>query len=423
MQTGIFCFRNDLRLHDNQALSAALDTCDKLHLVYAFEDRLWKGSSPNRISIHRARFLLESLQCLMKQINGLGGRLKIVHGNIEVSIPQFMHKHGAEICFLSKESAWEENKTEEALSKVVPTTLASNPTLIHPNDLPFALSELPETFTQFRKKVEKNWIVRPCLSPPESLNSDGTTHANLPTLLDLGFTKNSLDPRSCFTFHGGSSSGKKRVKNWLWDKQCLSSYKLTRNGMTGPDFSSRFSAWLATGSLSPREIYEEIKKYEIQYGANESTYWLIFELLWRDFFHFLARVHGSKIFQSRGIHPEREKRLEPDDAEDRFDKWKSGRTNNPFVNANMNELRITGWMSNRGRQNVASYLINNLELDWRRGAQWFEEQLIDYDPCSNYGNWLYLSGFGNDPQPGRYFNLEKQAATYDPQGKYTNTWS
>ena len=89
----------------------------------------------------------------------------------------------------------------------------------------------------------------------------------------------------------------------------------------------------------------------------------------------------------------------------------------------MNELRITGWMSNRGRQNVASYLINNLELDWRRGAQWFEEQLIDYDPCSNYGNWLYLSGFGSDPQPGRYFNLEKQAATYDPQGKYTNSWS
>jgi deoxyribodipyrimidine photo-lyase len=193
--------------------------------------------------------------------------------------------------------------------------------------------------------------------------------------------------------------------------------------MTGADFSSRLSPWLSTGCLSPREIYEEIKRYESKHGANDSTYWLIFELLWRDFFHFLAQVHGPKIFQSRGIHPEREKGIEPDDAEDRFHNWKNGRTDNPFVNANMNELRITGWMSNRGRQNVASYLINNLELDWRKGAQWFEEQLIDYDPCSNYGNWLYLSGYGNDPRPGRYFNVNKQAATYDPQGKYTTTWS
>ena len=191
MQTGIFCFRNDLRLHDNRALLTALDACDRLHLVYVFEDRLWRESAPHRISTHRARFILESLQCLIEQINNLGGVLNIIYGNIEISIPHLMDKHGAETCFLSKESAWEENKTEEALSKVVPTTLISSPTLIHPNDLPFALSELPETFTQFRKKVEKNWTVRPCLSPPESLNSDGTTHANLPTLLDLGFTMNS----------------------------------------------------------------------------------------------------------------------------------------------------------------------------------------------------------------------------------------
>ena len=423
MRIGIFCFRNDLRLHDNRALLTALDACDRLHLVYVFEDRLWRESAPHRISTHRARFILESLQCLIEQINNLGGVLNIIYGNIEISIPHLMDKHGAETCFLSKESAWEETKTEEALSKVVPTTLTSNATLVHPDDLPFVLSDLPETFTQFRKKVEKKWIVRPCMAPPKSLNSCDSTHANLPTLSDLGFFNNTLDARSYFTFKGGSLSGQNRIKNWLWDKQCLSTYKLTRNEMTGADFSSRLSAWLSTGCLSPREIYEEIKKYEIQHGANESTYWLIFELLWRDFFHFLARVHGPKIFQSRGIHPEREKRSEPDDADERFHKWKNGRTNNPFVNANMNELRVTGWMSNRGRQNVASYLINNLELDWRKGAQWFEEQLIDYDPCSNYGNWLYLSGYGNDPRPGRYFNVKKQAATYDPQGKYTNMWS
>ena len=420
---GVFCFRNDLRLVDNQGLQMAVDTCDTLHLTYAFEDRLWKTPAPKRISVHRARFILESLQCLAEQIRISGGKLKIIYGNIESSIPRFMKENGAEICFLSEQSSWEEKRTEESLKQLVPTSLTGNPTLLHPDDLTFRLSDLPQTFSQFRKKVEKNWVIRASIPSPKELTSCKHIHDNLPTLKDLGFDNLSPEPRTYFTFHGGSLSGQNRVKDWIWNKQNLRTYKLTRNQLIGPDFSSRFSAWLATGCLSPRNIYEEIKKYESHHGANESTYWLIFELLWRDFFHFLARVHGSKIFQSRGIHPEREKRLEPDDAEDRFDEWKNGRTNNPFVNANMNELRITGWMSNRGRQNVASYLINNLELDWRRGAQWFEEQLIDYDPCSNYGNWLYLSGFGSDPQPGRYFNLEKQAATYDPQGKYTNTWS
>jgi len=150
---------------------------------------------------------------------------------------------------------------------------------------------------------------------------------------------------------------------------------------------------------------------------------MIFELLWRDFFQFSARLHGAKIFQIGGIHPERSKVPEPQDAEDLFIEWKNGTTKNSFINANMNELRMTGWMSNRGRQNVASYLINELNLDWTRGAQWFEEQLIDYDPCSNYGNWLYLSGFGNDPRENRRFNISKQTEMYDLTGNYTKEWT
>jgi len=99
-----------------------------------------------------------------------------------------------------------------------------------------------------------------------------------------------------------------------------------------------------------------------------------------------------------------------------------GQTDDQFVNANMNELRMTGWMSNRGRQNVASYLIHQLGLDWRLGARWFEQQLIDYDPCSNYGNWLYLSGFGSDPRPNRIFNVAKQASIYDANQEYRKLW-
>ena len=238
----------------------------------------------------------------------------------------------------------------------------------------------------------------------------------------MGFDQSNINHRGYYSFQGGVEAGQKRAQKWIWESHNIFTYKITRNQLRGADFSSRFSPWLSLGCLSSREIFWEVKKYESKYSANESTYWLIFELLWRDFFQFLARVHGPKIFHRKGLHPERSLTVEPADAESLFSNWKMGTTMDPFINANMNELRLTGWMSNRGRQNVASYLINNLGLDWRRGAQWFEEQLIDYDPCSNYGNWLYLAGYGNDPRTNRCFNITKQAGLYDPTGSYQKDW-
>ncbi|MEL0186501.1 MAG: FAD-binding domain-containing protein, partial [Flavobacteriaceae bacterium] len=93
----------------------------------------------------------------------------------------------------------------------------------------------------------------------------------------------------------------------------------------------------------------------------------------------------------------------------------------PFVNANMLELKHTGWMSNRGRQNVASYLSKENNIDWRWGAKYFESKLIDYDVHSNYGNWMYVSGVGNDPRD-RKFNIKFQAERYDPNNKFQNLW-
>jgi len=105
-----------------------------------------------------------------------------------------------------------------------------------------------------------------------------------------------------------------------------------------------------------------------------------------------------------------------------FEKWVNGNSGNSFIDANMLELKLTGFMSNRGRQNVASYLVNDLHFDWRMGAMYFESQLIDYDVCSNWGNWAYIAGVGNDPRENRYFNIQKQAEMYDAQGLYQKLW-
>ena len=150
MTRGIFCFRNDLRLHDNAALQLALQKCDQLFLVYAFEDRYWLSKNPTRISIHRAKFILQSLECLQRQISGLGGILHFIHGNLEDALPKFMEEMGAECCFLSEENAFEEKSTERKLTQIVPVRLEYSRTLIHLNDLPFDLEILPETFSKFR---------------------------------------------------------------------------------------------------------------------------------------------------------------------------------------------------------------------------------------------------------------------------------
>ena len=108
--------------------------------------------------------------------------------------------------------------------------------------------------------------------------------------------------------------------------------------------------------------------------------------------------------------------------ENNFEAWKNSETNQPLINAFMNELKQSGFISNRGRQIVASYFIYELKCDWRYGAAWFEEQLIDYDPCSNWGNWAYIAGVGNDPRGGRIFNIEKQADQFDKDFSYRNKW-
>ena len=106
---------------------------------------------------------------------------------------------------------------------------------------------------------------------------------------------------------------------------------------------------------------------------------------------------------------------------EKFFQWTSGQTGDPFVDANMKELNQTGWMSNRGRQNVASYLVHDLGVDWRWGAAYFESMLIDYDVHSNYGNWLYVSGLGTGPK-NKKFDTRLQAKMYDEKGKYQNLW-
>lgn len=416
-------FRTDLRIHDHEPLTRALETGQRVIPFYCLDPRFFDQTSYGfvKTGIFRVRFLLESLLNLRESLQRLGSDLVFCSGIPEEVIPAWAQSWGVTGIYFHEEVGTEEKKVEQNLkqalqgSSIVCHSFWGH-TLIHPEDLPFSVTHLPEIFTDFRKAAESSVIPRSLLPSPSTMPS-------LPPRLPLGKIQDPprppQDPRQLISFRGGETAALARIQFYLWDQDRLRVYKETRNGMLDPNHSSKFSPWLALGCISPRYIYHEVQRYERQRIRNESTYWLIFELLWRDYFRLIMAKHGSYLFRASGLQgiPIPWK-TDPS----LFQAWQNGKTGYPLVDANMQELLVTGFMSNRGRQNVASFLTKNLGIDWRAGAAWFESCLIDYDVCSNWGNWNYTAGVGNDARGFRYFNIPKQSRDYDPQGSYLKHW-
>ena len=424
-------YRNDLRLHDHEPLHVAVEkvqaNAGQVVPLYCFDPRQFERTSFGfpKTGAFRAQFLLESIAALRRSLRTIGSDLVLRQGLPEVVIPALVKQLGITAVYGHHEVTSEETAVETALQQALKTlkvelTTFWGQTLFHPNDLPFELSHVPELFTHFRKQVEQQATVEPARRSPVTLPALPEIEVGaLPQLADFGLVVPTHDDRTLMRFEGGETAGLARLNHYLWQHDRLSTYKETRNGMLGEDYSSKFSPWLALGCLSPRYIYEQVQHYEAERVRNDSTYWLIFELLWRDYFRFICAKHGDRIFRRSGLQG-----LDLAWKQDwqRFDRWREGTTGFPLVDANMQELAATGYMSNRGRQNVASFLTKNLGIDWRMGAEWFESLLLDYDVCSNWGNWNYTAGVGNDARGFRFFNILKQSKDYDPQGEYVKHW-
>jgi deoxyribodipyrimidine photo-lyase len=420
--------RNDLRLHDRQPLTQALQDGASIIPLYCFDDRQFGQTRFGfpKTGAFRAQFLLESVADLQQSYQAHGSNLVVRRGLPELIIPELVDRLAITDVYYHQEVTSEELAVEKLLAASLQAANVKlqafwGHTLYHIDDLPFRLSELPELFTKFRKDVERECQIQPALATPASLAPlpGDLDLGHLPSLADLGLAAPQVDERGVLAYHGGETAGMERLNNYIWQRDRLRIYKETRNGMLGADYSSKFSAWLALGCLSPRYIAAQVKKYEDERIENDSTYWLIFELLWRDYFRFICTKHGNRIFKRSGLQGV-DLNWQQDWA--RFELWRAGKTGFPLVDANMREIAATGYMSNRGRQNVASFLTKNLNIDWRMGAEWFESLLIDYDICSNWGNWNYTAGVGNDARGFRFFNIIKQSQDYDREGKYVKHW-
>ena len=423
--TGLVWFGNDLRIHDNDVLSLAVKNHSKVIGIYSIDPSLFKENEFGfkKMDVFRAQFLLESLYNLQQQLLTKNISLLVFLDKPEIKLKAICDSYQIDSIYKQKEWTNEENiskiKVQKSLHHNIKIIEVYNQFLYHPEDVNIKIESIPQVFSNLRKKLEKYVAVR---ANTEVLKLDSTniinTKNDIPTLNELGFSLFEKDKNTAFPFKGGESEALKRLNNYFFETKKLGFYKNTRNGLIGTDYSSKFSPWLANGSISARTIYWNVKKFEKEEIKNQSTYWLIFELIWRDYFKYISIKHGNNIFKIGGI---LNKNYSWSSDRKMIQNWINGETKDDFVNANMIELKKTGWMSNRGRQNVASYFAKELILDWRIGAAYFESLLLDYDVHSNFGNWMYVSGVGNDPRD-RKFNTQLQAERYDSKHLFRNRW-
>lgn len=242
---------------------------------------------------------------------------------------------------------------------------------------------------------------------------------------------------SAHPFVGGAKEGHARIKH-LCESGSMTSYKATRNGLLGTDFSTKLSAWLALGCITARQVHEQLLDFEngampscsgvsgYNEGENDGTKAVRFELLWRDYMRLCTRKFGHLLFRVSGFRQDENMTWRYNDnaeVDEIVKRFLNGTTGMGLIDASQRELYLTGYTSNRARQNVASFLAKHLNIDWRIGAEWYESMLIDYDVSSNWGNWQYVAGVGNDPRgEARVFNPVKQAWDYDSRGEYIRAW-
>lgn len=460
--------RNDLRVRDHPALHLA-NSADYVCPVYVFDQSKYgpRSSSPwgfSRTGPFRANFQRQAIKSLSLALRHRGSDILIRIGNPVENIIDVARElvKGLQLpvhVITCKETTWDETQDEkrmkEALDQLADDTgteihmhMVWGSTMHHPHDLPFnpAGPAVPQTFTAYRKWIESPGgpAVRDELPTPDEFKpfplhlripSD-----KLPTLgidLQVEGLADPLDypfpsPLGVHEFEGGCDKAEQRVDEYFWRWKGLEEYKDTRNLSGRRNTSSKLSPWLAAGCISARSIYHQVRSFEQKNEATEHTYWMIFELMTRDYFRWISSSVGTRLFSLNGYTgPEGPEgpvweiapQLVTAQHRENFDKWKEGMTGAPFVDANMRELAFTGFMSNRGRQNVASFLIHDLGFpDWRAGAEYFESMLIDHDVASNWGNWAYLAGVGSDPRGGRKFNVIKQSYDYDGDAFFITRW-
>jgi len=437
-----------------------------------------------RTGPHRVSFLAECIWDLKEGLEKVGSGLCVRVGMVGDVVDDMLKKIDAKGemkvggVWMVEEEGVEEKQEENQVKKACRDAdvefkiWTDEKYLIDDRDLPLTnIDELSDIFTSYRKTVEplrdhpREVLPTPSKGalppfPPKDSIPAQRSPFNIPDTLD-NLQSSLLKPlsahdlvknppsypestKSAHPFLGGETQAQDRL-NYLITSGNITTYHSTRNGLLGHDFSTKLSAYLALGCLTARQIHSSLLSFEdgtspsyssvSGYGAgqNDGTKSIRFELLWRDYMRLCTRKFGPKLFRLSGFKAEGEERWNSPsrpstgssaaEVKSQIERFLNGTTGMGLIDASLREMYHTGYTSNRARQNVASFLAKHLKIDWRIGAEWYESMLVDYDLSSNWGNWQYLAGVGNDPRgEARIFNPVKQAFDYDPNGDYVKAW-
>lgn len=379
----VYWFRNDLRLHDNEAFYKATREADEVIPVYIFDPRMFGETAPgiNKYSIFQAQFLIESVTNLKDKLQKNGADLLIRIGHPEKIVAELAEHYKASYVFSSKEIAPEETSIESSLSKQLKTLnvdidLIWLDTLCHPHDLPFPISKLPGNFETFRQIMEKGCKVRDTFAVPAKIKLPQAYEAGEPvSLSDLGYEPTHFSSEDSL-FRGGEDAGLSALADYLNNE--------------GNESPRPLSPWLALGCLSPRHIFNQLRIHTSSSDIRHTS--LLSELRERDYHHFTMLRYGNRLFKLPGVaydvtrHWLKDKSL--------FDQWQKGETGNKVVDQIIRELRKSGYISAEQRKVAAQFLALDLKVNWTWGAAFFESHLIDYDVCINWASWNHYAGVG-----------------------------
>lgn len=452
--TGLYWFTRDLRLTDMPALRKLNAQVDQLVLVYCCEPAWFEQNQFGVTSMgtHRWEFVLQGLAELQARLRIMGQHLHIIEANPAPCIIQLCQQLAiTHIGYSPQAGVYERSMCTELKQRMPNVTWhhGHGNTLFDEDDLPDPFNAMKNNFTAWRKQLEQPGRLGkhiPKMPPADENSCNDNSQPTLTRIPECQISALKPPPRNpqmallsaIKTTHlqpaktsslsckatddqwiGGEQVGLAQLERYLFGTHYVARYKETRNELQGWQHSSKLSAWLAQGMVSSRTIAAQLYRYEQQVLRNESTYWLYFELLWREFFHWQLMKHGRSFFAAGGFSSSQGY---GEHSPVIIKQWQTGRTGCDIVDAAMRQLNHTGFMSNRARQLCASFFIHELGQHWRYGAAYFEQQLIDYDVASNWGNWLYLAGKGNDPRGIRKFDIARQTSIYDPHRVFINTW-
>ncbi|MDP9224611.1 MAG: DNA photolyase family protein [Actinomycetota bacterium] len=381
MHSAVVLFTRDLRVHDNPALTRAAREAERVLPLFVLDDELVAASE------RRARLLVAALHDLDRSLRGLGAGLVVRRGDVVGETLRAAAEGGAQVVFLAEDVSGYALRRERRLREVVEVRTSPGVTAVPPGMVTPPERDCYRVFTPYHRR----WAAVPWRAleePPVRLAlPEGIEPGGLPTAGG----------------DGGETAARARLERWLAGSD--SSYTRVRDDL-GADATSKLSVPLHLGLVSPLEV-------AMRSGSSE----FVRQLAWRDFYaQILAATPWSAV---RDLNP---RRREWDDDPDGLATWKEGLTGYPIIDAGMRELAATGFMHNRARMIVASFLTKDLNIDWREGAAHFARRLLDGDVASNTGNWQWVAGTGVDSRPGRIFNPTLQGRRYDPSGEYVRRW-